>query len=515
MWFHLAWFGSEFRTGEVRLITNEVASVSRFIEQGRDFTSEDIQAMVEMQYRMMRAVIPVHRHLQERGQIEIATTPFSHPILPLLVDTDLATIDRPGASYPRRFSHPEDADAQVRLAIESYQQHFGRLPQGMWPAEGAVSQQVVPIFARHGIRWIATDKGVLARSGRWGYTVDDPNVLCQPYCVQENEQAVSIFFRDTHLSDAIGFRYAAYGAAQAAQDFLQEIKERFVRKIAKNTDRVITVILDGENAWGAYRDDARPFLHALYKQLGEDQELRTVTFAEYLTGNQQRGIAPHPLEEQACISDLFTGSWIDENGSAPGVDLGTWIGEREENRGWDLLGQTRDDLDKTGVTTQIPPAAFEAMYIAEGSDWFWWLGEDQDSVNDSQFDDLFRTHLKQVYRCLRSQPPAELDQHIVPHTRLWTFTHPLSTLEPSDRLTIRTNCPGMLTWSIDGEHPVTVELKPAGGVMAGAQRYSVTIGPIPKGAHVVRFRFSCTHADCSGQDKYCCNEEYTVAIEDP
>ncbi|MBI3950300.1 MAG: hypothetical protein HY314_07590 [Acidobacteria bacterium] len=145
----------------------------------------DIRAMVAEQYKIMRAIVPLHRQLQEQGQIEVSTTPFYHPILPLLVDTDRATIDQRGTTHPRRFAHPEDAEAQVRLAVEYYQRCFGRPPRGMWPAEGAVSQFVVPFFAWHGVRWIATDRGVLARSGRWGYQVDNPDVLCQPYRADE------------------------------------------------------------------------------------------------------------------------------------------------------------------------------------------------------------------------------------------------------------------------------------------------------------------------------------------
>ena len=320
MWFNLAWFGEEFRQGEVRLATGEVASVHRFVEQGRGFTAADIVAMVAEQYTIMRAVIPVHRQLQDRGQIEVATTPFAHPILPLLIDTDRATLDRPGAFWPRRFAHPEDADAQVRLAVACYERHFGRPPRGMWPAEGAVSQSAIPFFARHGVRWLATDRGVLVRSGRWGYNVDDPDVLCQPYRAQEDEYTSSIFFRDTALSDAIGFQYHSYADAdQGAHAFLDQIKGRFAWRVAGD-DRVLTVVLDGENAWGAYPQDARPFLHALYGLLERDAELQTVTFAEYLEGNPERGIAPirirltvfvykHPLHRTA-LSGLNGSVWL-------------------------------------------------------------------------------------------------------------------------------------------------------------------------------------------------------------
>ena len=513
MWFNLAWFAKEFRDGAVPLVTGKTVSVQRLVEQGRDFSVADLQAMVAAQYQIMEAVIPMHRALQERGQIEVATTPYYHPILPLLMDTDTATLDRPGARHPRRFAFPEDAEAQVHLAVDHYQRAFGCPPRGMWPAEGAVSQSVIPLFARQQIHWIATDQGVLACSGRWGYRVDDPAVLCQPYRAEEGGHAVSVFFRETRLSDAIGFRYAGYDdPTQAARDFLEEIKERFVRQLAGTGDRVLSVILDGENAWGAYREDARPFLHALYGLLEQETEVGTATFAEYLAGNPSRGVGAHPPEAQPKVYDLFTGSWIDENGSAPGVDLGTWIGEEEENRAWELLGMTRDVLHQAGVTPQTAPAAFEALYTAEGSDWFWWFGSDQDSGSDDEFDHLFRLHLKNVYLSLASEPPAALDWHIVPTVARWTFTRPISSMQPGDRLTIRTNCPGTLTWWLDGAEPLIAEMQPVGGVLAGARRYQMTLGPFSKEAGTVHFRFQCTHPGCTGEDLCCAGIEQQVLI---
>lgn len=501
MWFNLAWFGKEFREGEVPLPTGEVASVRRFVERENKFTKVDVKAMVGEQYKILRAVVPMHRVLQERGQLEVSTTPFSHPILPLLVDTDRATIDRLGAGYPRRFSHPEDAEAQIRLAIDLYERHFGARPRGMWPAEGAVAQFAIPFFARNEIRWIASDQGVLARSGRWGYRADEPDVLCQPYRVEEGDQAVSVFFRDTALSDAIGFRYSSYGdPAQAAADFIRAIEDRFA---ATDRDRLLTIALDGENAWGAYRDDARPFLHALYGMLESETAIRTVTFSEYLDGDPARGIRPHPLETQTRVFDLFTGSWIDESGSAQGVDLGTWIGEPEENLAWELLGSARDFLTRTGATPESAPAAFLALYMAEGSDWFWWFGDDQDSGRNEEFDDLFRTHLKNVYRGLEVRPPRELDVHIVPHVAIWTFVQPAKSVLQGDRLRVLTNCPGVLHWQLDGGEPQSAPLVPVGGVMAAAHRYHMTLGPL-HGPQVLRFRFQCTHPGCDGKD-VCCN----------
>jgi alpha-amylase/alpha-mannosidase (GH57 family) len=386
----------------------------------------------------------------------------------------------------------------------------------MWPAEGAVSQAVVPIFGRHGVRWIATDRGVLARSGRWGYDVGNPDVLCRPYRAEEQGQALAVFFRDTELSDGIGFRYHRYGDyEEAARDFLREAKDRFARQLRGSNDRVLTVVLDGENAWGAYREDARPFLHALYGALVRDAEIETVTFAEYLDGNESRGIAAHPLPTLTKVHDLFTGSWIDENGSAPGVDLGTWIGEVEENRAWELLGQARDRLSREDVRAEPREQALQALYAAEGSDWFWWFGEDQDSGNDDEFDDLFRTHLRNVYRGLDVEPPPELDRHIVPHAVIWTFARRVGAVQPGDRLTVRTNCPGRLTWQLDGGEPQSAPLVPAGGVMAGVQRHHLTLGPFPEATTLIRFRFHCTHPGCDCRDVCCRGDEYGVRIERP
>ena len=504
----------EFRNGDVRLATGEVASVRRFVEQGRDFSLADIAAMVAEQYKIMRAIIPIHRQLQDRGQIEVTTTPFAHPILPLLIDTDRATIDRPGATHPRRFAHPEDAEAQVRLAVACYERHFGRPPRGMWPAEGAVSQSAIPFFARHGVRWLATDRGVLARSGRWGYNVDDPDVLCQPYRAAEGEHAVSVFFRDTALSDAIGFQYARYAnAEQAAYDFLGEIKERFAWQVASDEDRVLTVVLDGENAWGAYPEDGRPFLHALYRLLEHDAEITTVTFAEYLDGQSgprhcpsfpgsadQRLRSVHRLVDRRVRLRRQAWTWAPGSARTRRTRAGSCWGGRATCS----AAPARPWRPRRGRSRRCT--------WPKGSDWFWWFGADQDSGNDAEFDDLFRTHLRNVYRGLGVEPPAELDRHIVARAVLWTFTQQVGWMQPGDRLTVRTNCPGMLTWQIDGGEPQAVALLPAGGVMAGVQRYHLTLGPVPAEAGEVRFRFRCTQRGCDGRDICCKPDDYVVRI---
>jgi alpha-amylase/alpha-mannosidase (GH57 family) len=501
MWFNLAWFGKEFREREVLLATGEVASVKRFVDKGRDFSPSEIFEMVAEQRKILRAVIPLHRALQDRGQIEVSTTPYYHPILPLLVDTDRATIDRPGTTFPERFSHPEDARAQVHLAVEAYASLFGRPPRGMWPAEGAVATFALPFLEQEGVRWIATDQGVLARSGRWGYEAHRAEVLCRVYRAEE-PQRLALFFRATEPSNEIGFHFQhAEDQERAARSFVALLKNHFGSG-PRDDDRVLTLALDGENAWGAYPDDGRPFLHALYRALTEDPDVQTTTFSGYLK---------HRTAAQATeriVHELFTGSWIDEMGSAPGVDLGTWIGETEENRAWVLLGRVRDALSEAAL--DIPPAALAALYAAEGSDWFWWFGEDQDSGTDQEFDDLFRMHLRNALRLAAREPLSELDLSIVPHAVVWSFSNQIGVVSAGDRLVVRTNCPGELEWWYDGEHS-TGPVDPVGGVMAGVSRYERMLGPFRVERELV-FRFICGNEGCIGESPCCHPTAHRVRI---
>jgi alpha-amylase/alpha-mannosidase (GH57 family) len=504
MWFNLAWFGHEFRTAAVRLTTGETVDVARFVRQQRGFIHADVRAMLEEQYKLLRAVVPIHRALQEAGRIEVSTTPAFHPIMPLLIDTDRAAIDRPGASRPPRYAHPEDAATHLDLARSDYGTRFGRQPRGLWPAEGAVSADAVEMVGADGFAWLATDAGVLARSGRWGYRASEPEVLCQPYRTVSERQAVAVFFRDTDLSDGVGFRYGQYTDQEAAvQDFLQAVETKVVDRLDGDDDHVLTIVLDGENAWGGYPDDGRPFLHALYHCLSSDPRFRTVTFSEYLLGNPARGIRPHPLEGLAPVHALATGSWIDEPGSDAGADLGTWIGEPEENAAWTLLGAARSTLARVATTVPGADPAHVSLMAAEGSDWFWWFGSDQESRNDASFDELFRAHLRGVYHALGEDPPAELDEAIVPHPVVWTFAHPVSRIGRRDQLTVRTNCPGRLTFRVGDGPERTAGLTAVGGVMAGARRFQVTLGPFPAEAHALTFRFHCEHVGCP-HDAPCC-----------
>jgi len=276
---------------------------------------------------------------------------------------------------------------------------------------------------------------------------------------------------------------------------------------------VLTIVLDGENAWGGYPDDGRPFLHALYSRLASDARLKTVTPSEYILGNPTRGIAPHPVGQLTRVYDLATGSWIDEPGSSPGVDLGTWIGEPEENAAWNLLGLARSAVTRAAADAPAVERAHQSLLAAEGSDWFWWFGSDQESRNDAAFDELFRAHLRGAYHALNLEAPDSLDDFIVAHPVVWTFTHPVSTIRRRDQVSIRTNCPGLLTYRLDDSLERAETLVAVGGVMAGARRFQVTLGPFPAPAQRLAFRFSCRHSGCAHESPCCLSGPQEITFD--
>jgi alpha-amylase/alpha-mannosidase (GH57 family) len=303
---------------------------------------------------------------------------------------------------------------QLQTGIEIYQNHLGKAPQGMWPAEGSVAQEIVYMISKAGIQWMASDEGVLAASlGMESFTRDskevvtEPDVLYRPYNVQSKQgDPVAIIFRDVVISDKVGFTYSGVNGTMAAKDFIDRIhaiRSALVESGAEGP-HLVSVILDGENAWEYYDNDGKEFLNSLYAGLSDDPLIKTVTPSEFLT------IAPEPPK----LDDLWAGSWINH-------DFTTWIGEEEENQAWEYLTSTREFLQLylSGIRQAEDEAlkrALNFMYIAEGSDWFWWFGSDQSSSNDEAFDAQFRNTLKQVYVSLGAPVPDTLEVPVIPIT---------------------------------------------------------------------------------------------------
>jgi alpha-amylase/alpha-mannosidase (GH57 family) len=492
-WFNLAWFPPEARLGAVALPDGESASVAEFVRRGRGFGVDDVGAILAEQAKLMRNVIPMHRKLMEEGRIEVSVSPFYHPILPIVVDSDRATIDAAGAALPPRFHRPEDARAQIERAVALYSERFGRPPRGMWPSEGSVGEDVVDLVYDAGFQWWATDRGVLERSGEWGYETEDPEVLLRPYLAGRKGRQVSTFFRHTRLSDDIGFTLQGYADYDhAAAEFLGWIRTGFAKRVKDPGERVLSIILDGENAWGSYRNCGRALLRGLYRRLADDPELVTTTFSEFIEGNAERGIRAHPQSEQYEVSPLYTASWIDEMGSPHGNDLNIWIGSQEENRAWELLGVTRQRLDDVGATPGTHPLAFESIYIAEGSDWFWWYGDDfvLPVGGDWMFDWLFRQRLADVYRLIGEKRPEVLDRTILRGRVTWSRDRQVRWIPPGRLLRIVSERPGIVRWSTDRfrtSHDVALE--PTGNVMAGVAGYAARLGPFDAKTWGVEFTF--------------------------
>jgi alpha-amylase/alpha-mannosidase (GH57 family) len=420
--FYLAHFDPDFLRGAVALPIGSVCNLSDVVAYRPStetfhlkgiVTEADCERLLVETYKVMASVVPIHTALRydakrKRGQLDVITTPFYHPILPLIYDSDLAKTCQPNDQLPARFSSPRDAEAHVVKSVKFYKEIFGVAPTGMWPGEGSVAQPVLSILRDNGILWTASDVKVLKRSE----PNDMPNTA--PYRfdagkdAQGRHQGIALVFRDTELSDRIGFKYQTYTGEAAAEDFVRSVLSYAPKK--NDRDVLVTVILDGENAWEWYRKDidGKEFLNALYRKLSKlfaTRQVITTTMSEYIFGNLQRGIAEHPIETMPRMKSLWPGSWINAN-------YDTWIGEPEENRAWEYLRQARQDLTNSGLTQPDPKCspppkdsqpyyaymAYEAMYAAEGSDWFWWYGADQSApAGDKPFDEAFRIHLKNVY----------------------------------------------------------------------------------------------------------------------
>lgn len=407
--FNLCWIDPVFRKRDPFL--------SMLVEKGRDFTEDEKSTLLSKQLDLLKQIIPRYREMAREKRIELSVSPFYHPILPLLCDTNVAKIALPDITLPRkRFSHPEDARQQIRMGIRYFEQVFGYRPFGMWPSEGSVSEEVLKLISGEGIKWIATDEDILSASlGRSlrdsSRNLADPHSLYSPYLFHD----VSILFRDHSLSDLIGFEYARWDPRRAAEDLIAKLVHAW-KIVPKDKPHLVSIILDGENAWEYYRNDGHDFLRYLYEGLSREGRLRTVTVSEYLS------IAGHgiPLER------IHAGSWIYGN-------FAVWIGHEEDNTAWEYLSQTRDELS---VFQEKNPArdlsdAWKALYIAEGSDWNWWYGDDHTTENQKDFDELFRSYLMKVYRELGREVPTNLfspvlieDRSVVPSVSIRGFIEP-------------------------------------------------------------------------------------------
>ncbi len=381
--------------------------VSRLASKGKDYTESDKLELQAKQLELLGLVLPAYREAAVRGQIEISTTPFYHPILPLVCDSDIARAANPGTPLPRRaFKRPEDAREQLRRAREYHERVFGSKPAGLWPSEGSVSDQALSLAMQEGFRWFGTDEGVLGRTLNIGFFRESNGLsanaarMYQPYRVEIAGNSITGLFRDHHLSDLIGFVYSRMDAKAAVDDLHGRL--RFIGESVQ-TEQPLTVclFLDGENAWEYYPGNGREFLGQFYRRIQDDQDFRALTASEAIA----------EAKSVPSIGGIFPASWINAN-------FDVWIGSGEDVTAWEMLWDAREEYER-GVQAHAKglanaPAetalqeALESLLAAEGSDWCWWFGPEHSTANDAEFDALYRKHLTGIYLALGKIAPSEL-----------------------------------------------------------------------------------------------------------
>ncbi|MFW5782210.1 MAG: glucodextranase DOMON-like domain-containing protein, partial [Candidatus Muiribacteriaceae bacterium] len=395
VWFNLAWFDPGFHD-----------RLSYFFSKKRGFSDEDVSELIGIQYEIMTEIIPLHRKMQFIKKCELMTSPYYHPILPLIYNTEEAAVSYHGLDLPEKFSYPQDALTHVFRSRSFMFERFGRYPQGMWPAEGAVSPSVIPVFRAAGVEYIATDEAILEKSLGIRIKRDkdgiplNPEHFYRPFKVYGSDRkSIDMIFRDKVLSDRIGFDYS-HISPQAAVADLKDYLDTLSERLPEDQDWLVSIILDGENAWENYDNDAKAFFKELYDFLERDS-YQTVLISDFLERTENFGKIGH----------LWSGSWISS-------DFTTWIGEKEENTAWNMLGDARKMFEKNSrqLTEAEYAKAHELMLKAEGSDWFWWYGKDQESSNDMFFDRMFRNTLEDIYLTCGETIPQNIKEPIIRKT---------------------------------------------------------------------------------------------------
>ncbi len=383
----------------------------RLSKKGANFTEQDKQDLREKQLELLRLVLPEYRSAAESGQIELSTTPFYHPILPLLCDTDVARFSNqfiPSVQPP--FRYPEDAVEQLRRARVHHERLFGRAPEGLWPSEGSVSEETLDLASAQGFKWFATDEGVLGRTLGIGFGRDNTGIpenadrLYSPLRIRRNGREIVGLFRDHYLSDLVGFVYSRMNAAAAAEDLHQRLRA-IGERVQTGRPLTVPIILDGENAWEYYPGNGREFLKQFYDRIQSDPDIHALTVSEAIAA---AGEIPE-------VGTIFPGSWINAN-----FDI--WIGHPEDVAAWEMLRKAREAYalgvlqNAEGVEgapdSEHLAAAHESLLAAEGSDWCWWYGPEHSTANDSEFDAFYRILLTEIYLQLGLEVPDELAEPI-------------------------------------------------------------------------------------------------------
>jgi len=393
MWFHIAWLGETVKRSDLR--------VAALLERGRNFTIQHRRTLLELIGELLSSVLPRFRALQDQGRVELATSPYAHPLLPLLVDFNSARDAMPGVVLPRADAYPggtERALWHMHAGTQVFEEVFGVRPAGCWPSEGAISATTLKLIESCGYRWTASGgnvlRGCLKAQSEVAWKDKAPAELGRAWQVPDHR--LQCFFRNDELSDLIGFTYATWHGDDAVRNLVGEL-ERVARETSEQRGRVTLIALDGENAWEHYPFNGYYFLNGLYAALADHAELELMTLSTFLDREHE----PFPLTK------VIAGSWV--HGT-----LGTWIGDRDKNAAWDLLVEAKRAADSVLSQPDVAAATRarieQHLALCESSDWFWWLGEHNPAASVREFDVLFRHRLTRLYDALGQPAPSMLTQ---------------------------------------------------------------------------------------------------------
>ncbi|MDX8128575.1 glycoside hydrolase [Methylomonas sp. LW13] len=385
VWYHLVWMGETVKLKDNR--------VKRLIEKGSGFSLHDRIEIVEIIRDLLSKVIYRYKALARKGRIELSVTPYAHPIMPLMLEIDSAREAMPGVTLPG-ISHYPGGEERVRWHLQkglaTFRHFFGFEPQGCWPSEGSISQRTLEVLADFGFKWAASGGNVLHNSIR-ASALGEAVTVHRPFKLGSAE--IACFFRDDGLSDLIGFEYSKWHADDAVADLIQHLEN--IADYEPQTP-LVSIIMDGENAWEYFPDNGYHFLSALYKRLSEHPRIELTTFSDYLDS-----AAP----QSGSLPKLVAGSWVYGTFS-------TWIGDADKNCGWEMLADVKNAFDKAvangKLSEQQLAAAQVQLGVCEGSDWFWWFGDYNPGEAVSDFEKQYRLNLSNLYRLLGEEPPPYL-----------------------------------------------------------------------------------------------------------
>ena len=388
VWYHLAWIAETVRKKDVRII--------ELMKKSEHFSMHDRHLLVTVINELISGVIGRYRKLAEAGRIELSMTPYALPIVPLLLEIKSTEQAMPDAELPLASEYPGGRGRSrwhMKKGISAFKHYFGFEPQGCWPSEGSISAETIELISEMGIKWLASGETVLRNSLEKSATEPD-NCIHQAY--QYRDAETTCFFRDDALSDLIGFKYSDWHADDAVANLVHRL-ETIAENCADNPDAIVSIILDGENAWEYYPENGFHFISALYEKLGQHNSLKLTTYSEYLNSHEAKKV----------LKEVVAGSWVYGTFS-------TWIGEKDKNRAWDMLVAAKKVYDRVisecSLSRKEVELAKMQLATCESSDWFWWFGEYNSAESVAAFDEQYRMHLCNLYQLLNVEAPDYLSQ---------------------------------------------------------------------------------------------------------